>query len=184
LPGTGKSLVALTVARELLADCYELNLHRLIATGSPQTEQDLTMLLAAVDAGHIVLHVESAELLTAQTGPALATVASWLERATGVVLLSTTTAFVRLDPALLRRIKIEVAIPFPDEGMRAEIWRRHLPSDCDVDVAALAKHALTGRAIVQTIERGQIIARVHGHSLPTDVMSAAILERIDEPIRR
>lgn len=184
LPGTGKSLVALTVARELLADCYELNLHRLIATWSLQTEHDLTMLLAAVDAGHIVLHVEAAELLTAQTGPALAMVASWLERATGVVLLSTTTAFVRLDPALLRRIKIEIAMPFPDEGTRAEIWRRHLPSNCDVDVEALAKHALTGRAIVQTIERGQIIARVHGRSLTTDVMSAAILERIDEPIRR
>ena len=55
-----------------------------------------------------------------------------------------------LDVAFLRRISVIVEFPFPDEAMRAELWRRAFPLGTptkDLDPRRLAQLHVAGGAI-------------------------------------
>jgi hypothetical protein len=184
VPGTGKSLAAQLIAHQLLLDCFEVNLHRLVATWSAQTEQDFSTLAAAVDAGHVLLKLDGAETFSEPMTPAITAVANWLARSRGVVILSHTTSFVRLERSIAQLVLVEVAFPFPDEKSRAAIWRRHLSEDCDVDPAAVSSHPLSGRDIRNVIDRATVLAAARGARLCTATIVRALALRAEEGVHR
>ncbi len=70
-----------------------------------------------------------------------------MESYRGVAILATNMKSA-LDEAFLRRLRFIVDFPFPDAGLRAEIWRKIFPPDAPIDenfdYGRLARLSLTG----------------------------------------
>lgn len=77
-----------------------------------------------------------------------------IERFEGVCILATNRK-TTLDPALERRITVNVTFERPDRQMRRQIWAKLLPEkmplDCDIDFDELSEADLTGGEIKNVV---------------------------------
>jgi len=136
-PGTGKTLAASVLARELGLELYRIDLSRVVNKYIGETEKNLERVFeAAVDAGAILFFDEAdalfgkrSEVKDAHDRYANLEVAYLLQKMEeyeGVAILATNLR-QNLDEAFVRRIRVIVEFPFPDEAQRRQIWARMLP---------------------------------------------------------
>ena len=96
------------------------------------------------------------------------------------VLVVTTNAGERIDPAFRRRLDIVVEFRAPDAAERWAIWRLHLPSSHGVDEGFLdevaARCQLTGGQIRNAV--------LHASLLALDARVAICSEHLDAAVRR
>ena len=143
-PGTGKSMVAGLVARELGLDLYQIDLARVMSKWVGETEKNLGKLFDAGEAGHALLLFDEADALL---GKRTADVKSGGERFANMetnyilqrfegfhgVAILTTNLESSIDTALSRRLSFKVEFPFPDKAQREEIWRRVIPAQVPIE---------------------------------------------------
>jgi AAA+ superfamily predicted ATPase len=136
--GTGKTLAAEIMARELRLDLYRIDLSQVVSKYIGETEKNLRRVFdAAEEAGAVLLFDEAdalfgkrSEIRDSHDRYANIEVSYLLQRMEayrGLAIL-TTNMKQALDPAFTRRIRFVVQFPFPDEEQRAEIWRRIFPA--------------------------------------------------------
>jgi SpoVK/Ycf46/Vps4 family AAA+-type ATPase len=135
--GTGKTMAAEVLARELRLDLYRIDLSAVISKYIGETEKNLRRVFDAAEMGGVVLLFDEADALFGKRTDvkdshdrhANVEVSYLLQRMEAYRGLSvlTTNLKTSLDQAFLRRIRFIVQFPFPDATMRAEIWRRVFP---------------------------------------------------------
>jgi SpoVK/Ycf46/Vps4 family AAA+-type ATPase len=166
-PGTGKTMCAEVVAGELHRPLMRCDLAQVQSMYVGQTERQLSGLFAAAHAQNAVLLIDEADALLSQRGGApneryadrwVSLLLGLVENYTGVVLL-TSNAAERLDPALERRLQFRLYFGPPGIKERAAIWRGLLPSsvptDGSIDTDRLAAaYELTGGQIAGAVVRG------------------------------
>jgi len=135
--GTGKTMAAEVLARDLRLDLYRIDLSSVVSKYIGETEKNLRRLFDAAEEGGAILLFDEADALFGKRSEvkdshdryANIEVSYLLQRMEcyrGLAIL-TTNFKSALDAAFLRRIRFVLQFPFPDAAQRAEIWRRIFP---------------------------------------------------------
>jgi hypothetical protein len=136
--GTGKTMAAEVLARELRLDLYRVDLSATVSKYIGETEKNLRRIFDAAEEGGVILLFDEADALFGKRSEVkdshdryanieVGYLLQRMEAYRGLAIL-TTNLKASLDPAFLRRIRFVVQFPFPDAAQRAEIWRRVFPS--------------------------------------------------------
>ena len=176
-PGTGKTMVAGLVARELGLDLYQIDLSRMVSKYVGETEKNLARVFDAAEAGHAILLFDEADALFAKRTEVKSSVDRYanlevnyllqrMESFTGITIL-TTNFDAAIDEAFRRRLAFRIAFQVPDHDERARLWRALIPAnaplDKDVDFGVLAaRFTMTGGYIKNAALRGAYLAAAEG----------------------
>ncbi len=184
-PGTGKTLVASVVARELGLDLYQVDLSKVMSKWIGETERNLATIFDAAEDGQVILLFDEADSLFAKRTEVRSSndryanlevnyLLQRLDAFEGIAIL-TTNSGGSIDPAFKRRLSFRLSFPFPDEDTRAELWRAHLPRELpraeELTFDALArKYQLSGGYIRNACLRAAFLAAqeemlLHQHHL-------------------
>ena len=160
--GTGKTMAAEVLARDLSLDLFQIDLANVVSKFVGQTEKHLDAIFReAADTQSLLFFDEADALFGKRTEISDAHdryanieinfLLQRIEQFDGIVVLATNMRR-NLDDALVRRLTDVLDFPFPDEALRRRIWRGHFPSDAvcdrDVDLEFLARQfTLTGGSI-------------------------------------
>ncbi|MGH3313830.1 MAG: ATP-binding protein, partial [Streptomyces sp.] len=134
--GTGKTLAAEVMARELNLDLFIIDLSQVVSKYIGETEKNLRKVFDAAERGGALLLFDEADALFGKRSEVkdshdryanleVSYLLMRMEAYRGLAIL-TTNMKKALDPAFMRRIRFVVDFPFPGESERAEIWRRVL----------------------------------------------------------
>jgi SpoVK/Ycf46/Vps4 family AAA+-type ATPase len=135
--GTGKTLAAEVIARELHLDLYRIDLSATISKYIGETEKNLRQIFDAAETGGAVLLFDEADALFGKRSEVtdardryanmeVAYLLQRIEAYRGLAIL-TTNLKDSLDQAFLRRIRFIVNFPFPDASQRELIWQLCFP---------------------------------------------------------
>jgi SpoVK/Ycf46/Vps4 family AAA+-type ATPase len=132
--GTGKTMAAEVLARELRLALFRVDLSAIVSKYIGETEKNLRRVFdAAEDTGALLLFDEAdalfgkrSEVRDSHDRYANIEVSYLLQRmeAYGGLAILTTNLKSALDPAFQRRLRFIVAFPFPDAAQREALWRR------------------------------------------------------------
>src|SRR5262249_11311076 len=175
--GTGKTMAAEVLARELGLDLYKVDLSGVVSKYIGYTENNLSRIFTEAESSNAILFFDEADALfgkrteVSDSHDRYANIeTSYLlqkmEQYEGVVILATNLR-ENMDEAFTRRIRFIVEFPFPDEANRLRIWRTHFPADApisqDIDYGYLAREL-----------------QVQGGSIKNIVLSAAFSAARDD----
>jgi hypothetical protein len=149
--GTGKTMAAEVLARELRLDLYRIDLSQVVSKYIGETEKNLRRVFDAAEAGGAVLLFDEADALFGKRSEVkdshdryanieISYLLQRMETYRGLAILTTNMKSV-LDVSFLRRLRFVVQFPFPDAELRAEIWRRVFPAQTPVENLDLNKLA-------------------------------------------
>jgi hypothetical protein len=184
--GTGKTLAAEVMARELGLDLFVVDLSQVVSKYIGETEKNLRRVFDAAERGGALLLFDEADALFGKRSEVkdshdryanleVSYLLMRMEAYRGLAIL-TTNMKQALDTAFLRRIRFVVDFPFPAEHERAEIWRRVLPPQApvkDIDPALLARLTVAGGSIRNIALSGAFLAAQEGDRLQMRHMLAA-----------
>jgi hypothetical protein len=140
--GTGKTLAASVLARDVGLDLYRVDLAQVVSKYIGETEKNLAAVFDEARTGNAILFFDEADALFGKRSAvtdahdryANIEISYLLQRMDdhdGVVVLATNLR-QNLDDAFTRRIRFLVDFPFPDAGLRERIWRGHFPPQAPV----------------------------------------------------
>lgn len=196
--GTGKTMAAEVLARELDLDLYQIDLAALVSKYIGETEKNLRRVFdAAEESGAVLLFDECdalfgkrSEVRDSHDRYANMEVAYLLQRMDsyrGVAILTTNMRHA-LDSAFVRRIRFIVQFPFPDALSRVRIWQgifpRSAPLD-DLDYAQLSQLNVSGGTIRNIATHAAFLAAEAGVPIGTPhILAASRLEyaKLDKPL--
>jgi ATPase family associated with various cellular activities (AAA) len=155
--GTGKTMAAEVLARELDLDLYRIDLSQVVSKYIGETERNLRAVFDAAESGAAVLLFDEADALFGSRTEVrdshdryanieVSYLLQRMESYRGLAIL-TTNAKDAIDAAFMRRLRFVVRFPFPGAPEREEIWRRAFPSPTPtdgLDPAALSRLSLSG----------------------------------------
>jgi hypothetical protein len=163
--GTGKTLAASVLARDVGLDLYRVDLAQVVSKYIGETEKNLAAVFDEARVGNAILFFDEADALFGKRSAvtdahdryANIEISYLLQRMDdheGVVVLATNLR-QNMDDAFTRRIRFLVNFPFPDAGLRERIWRRHFPPQTpvspDVDYAWLAANVHVAGGSIKNI---------------------------------
>ena len=137
VPGTGKTMSAAVIARELGLPLCRLDLSAVVSKYIGDTERNLETIFRAVESTNALLMFDEADALFGKRSEVsdahdryanieVAYLLQRVERFDGVLLLATNLS-ANVDEAFSRRIHYEIEFPIPDRVAREELWARALP---------------------------------------------------------
>ncbi|MCC6438169.1 MAG: ATP-binding protein [Acidimicrobiales bacterium] len=159
--GTGKTLSAEIVARELGLDLFAIDLAAVVSKYIGETEKNLEQIFRAAASGRVVLLFDEADAIVGERSKTqdahdlyanleVSYLLQRIEAYDGVAIL-TTNLMNNIDQAFLRRIDVAVEFTLPDEAERRALWHGGFPPGAPrdgVDVEFLARRfKLPGGAI-------------------------------------
>jgi hypothetical protein len=158
--GTGKTMAAGTLARELDRDLYQIDLATVISKYIGETEKHLRKIFDAADRSGAILLFDEADALFGKRSQVrdshdryanleVSYLLQRMESYRGIAIL-TTNMQNALDTAFQRRLRFVAHFPFPDEPSRQRIWRKVFPAaapTADLDYERLAQLNVTGGSI-------------------------------------
>jgi hypothetical protein len=141
--GTGKTLAAEVVARELGLDLYRVDLSSLISKYIGETEKNLRRVFDAAEEGGAILLFDEADAVFGKRSEVkdshdrhanveVSYLLQRMEAFPGLAVLTTNLPDA-LDSAFMRRLRFIVHFTFPDAERRERIWRRVFPGDTPTD---------------------------------------------------
>jgi hypothetical protein len=186
-PGTGKTMAAGLVARELGLELYQIDLSRIVSKWVGETEKNLAQIFDAAEGANVMLLFDEADSLFGKRTEVKTSndrhantevnyLLQRIERFSGVCVL-TTNLEVGIDPAFLRRLSVRITFPIPDVDERAELWRRLLPAEVKLSgpvhfVRLAERFEMCGGYIRNAVLRAAFLAAGEGCGV-----SMALLER-------
>ena len=176
--GTGKTMAALAISRELGVQVLRLDLSKVVSKYIGDTEKNLDIVFEAAERSGCALLLDEADALLGKRTEVkdahdryanieIAYLLTRLESFCGPAALFTSNRRQDLEPALLRRLRFMIDFPRPDAYARELIWRHCLPEGTHaLDDAAFAQLArrldLTGGHIRQITLRAAFLAAAEG----------------------
>jgi hypothetical protein len=182
--GTGKTMAAQVLARDLGLDLYRIDLATIVSKYIGETEKNLDRIFDAAEGSNAILFFDEADALFGKRSEVrdshdryanieVAYLLQKMDAYVGAVILATNFR-QNMDDAFLRRLDIVVDFPFPEVEDRERIWRLVLPDAApradDIDVPFLAtQFKLSGGGIrncslaaaFMAAEEGEPIAMRH-----------------------
>ena len=146
--GTGKTMAAAIVGRELGLDVYRIDLSRVVSKYIGETEKNLGRVFDAAEQANVVLLFDEADALFGKRSEVkdahdryanieIGYLLQRMEAYPGTTILATNLRH-HLDEAFLRRLQVVVEFPMPAEADRLRLWRKMFPPEAplaaDVDV--------------------------------------------------
>ena len=191
-PGTGKTMVAGLIARELQLDLYQIDASRMVSKWVGETEKNLARLFDAASAGHAVLLFDEADSLFAKRTEVKSSSDRYanlevnyllqrMETFDGITIL-TTNLETSVDEAFRRRLAFRITFQLPESDERERLWRAILPAeaavDTNIDFKALAdRYEMSGGYIRNSVIRAAYLAASDGKPIGMrHLQRAAVLE--------
>ena len=188
-PGTGKTMVAGVIARDLGLELYRVDVSRITSKWIGETEKNLGSLFDAAEDGQVMLLFDEADSLFAKRTEVKSSVDRYanmevnyllqrLDSFEGIAILTTNFGNA-IDPAFKRRLTYRVTFPFPDEEMREQLWRSLIPPQVPIqgtiDFASLSQRfRLSGGYIRNAALRAAFLAAEEGSALTHEHLERAI----------
>lgn len=196
--GTGKSMTAEVLARDLDLDLYRIDLSAVVSKYIGETEKNLRQLFDAAEGGGVILFFDEADALFGKRSEVKDAhdryanietnyLLQRMEQYGGLAILATNMRSA-LDQAFARRLRFVVEFPFPDREHREVMWTRAFPHDVplgDLDPSRLARIDLTGAGIASAALAASFIAAAEDRPVELrDVLSAAReeLRKLQRPV--
>lgn len=187
-PGTGKTMLAGLIARELGLDLFRIDLSRVLSKYIGETEQRLGRLFEEGKRGGVALLFDEADSLFARRTEVKSSVDRYanlevnfllqkMEEYSGVVILTTNFAD-SIDEAFKRRIRFHAQFPMPNQEERELLWSAMLPpkapveSDLPFDLLAKA-YEFSGGEIKNAVLRAAFYAAVADSPLTLELLDRA-----------
>jgi hypothetical protein len=151
--GTGKTMTAAVVARDLGLDLYKIDLSAVVSKYIGETEKNLDRIFRAAHSSNAILFFDEADALFGKRSEVndahdryanieVAYLLQKMEEHDGAVILASNLSR-NIDQAFSRRMHYVVEFPLPAEPQRDQLWRGMFPPDAplapDVDFAFLAR---------------------------------------------
>jgi len=140
-PGTGKTMTAQVLAKDLGLDLYRVDLSRVMSKYIGETEKNLSKLFDEAQASGAVLFFDEADALFGKRSEVrdahdryanveIGYLLQRMEEHEGVAILATNRVG-DLDEAFLRRFHFLLDFPMPDASYRLQLWKSMLPAQVD-----------------------------------------------------
>jgi AAA+ superfamily predicted ATPase len=182
-PGTGKTMSAAIIARELGMEIYRVDLSRIVDKYIGETEKNLSRVFEEAERAQAVLLFDEADSLFSKRTEVRTSTDRYsnleinfllqrVESYDGVTILTTNNES-NIDDAFKRRIRYRITFPFPDVAERERLWESMIPSEVklgnDVDFRQLAEDfEMAGGHIKNALLRSAIFAADEGDTLTFD----------------
>src|SRR5690606_1287781 len=194
-PGTGKTMAAGVIARELGMDLYRVDLSQIVSKWVGETEKNLARVFDEASRGHAVLLFDEADSLFGKRTAVKSSndrynnlqvnyLLQRIESFEGITILTTNLADA-IDEAFARRIKFKVSFPVPDAAERAKLWRVMLPRDAECEASIDFDHLgesfeMAGANIKNTILRAAFRAAEACEPISTRLLEQAGISELRE----
>ena len=151
--GTGKTMTAGIIARDLGLDLYKIDLSGIVSKFIGETEKNLDRIFRAAQSGNAILFFDEADALFGKRSEVkdahdryanieVAYLLQKMDDHDGVVILATNLS-KNLDEAFSRRMHYVVEFPLPNAIHREQLWRGMFPPQApladDVDFKFLSE---------------------------------------------
>jgi SpoVK/Ycf46/Vps4 family AAA+-type ATPase len=188
-PGTGKTMVAQLLAKELGYDLYRIDLSQVVNKYIGETEKNLARIFDEAETSHAVLFFDEADALFAKRTDVKSAndryanlevnyLLQRMETFDGVTLLATNLE-QGLDDAFKRRVRFSILFELPEEAERKKLWismfppRVPLAPNIDWDLMA-KRFEMAGGYIKKAALRAALIAAEARRPITTaDLIEAA-----------
>ncbi|MSP90482.1 MAG: ATP-binding protein [Myxococcales bacterium] len=179
--GTGKTMVAGLIAKDLGIELYRVDLSRVVSKYIGETEERLGALFSEASQVGAALLFDEADSMFGQRTEIKSShdryanlevnyLLQRLEEFDGVVILTTNFA-TSIDEAFLRRIRFRVQFPFPSPQERARLWEVLMPPELPQDEEGLDLEWM-----------GQTFELSGGHVRNAVLRAAMIMAHKDTPL--
>jgi SpoVK/Ycf46/Vps4 family AAA+-type ATPase len=161
-PGTGKTMAAEVIAREIGVELFKIDLSQVVNKYIGETEKNLDRIFAVAENSNAILLFDEADALFGKRSEVrdahdryanieISYLLQKMEEYQGVSILATNLR-QNMDDAFVRRLHAIIEFPFPSEESRRRIWERVFPAEApvadDVVFGRLAREiALPGGSI-------------------------------------
>lgn len=176
-PGTGKTMAAGIIARELGLDLYKIDLSTMVSKYIGETEKNLERIFTEAESSNAILFFDEADAIFGKRSEVkdahdryanieISYLLQRMESYDGVTILATNLK-ANLDDAFTRRLQFAVDFPFPKAPDRLRIWQALFPSDVphapNLDMERMAKQFdIAGGNIRNIIVNAAYLAATNG----------------------
>jgi AAA+ superfamily predicted ATPase len=156
--GTGKTMAAGIIARELKLDLYRVDLSLVVSKYIGETEKNLEHIFQEGRTSNAILFFDEADALFGKRSEVkdahdryanieIAYLLQKMDEYEGIVIMATNLR-KNMDEAFARRIQFAVEFPLPDETDRLRIWKIIFPAEAplapDVDLSFMSQFKISG----------------------------------------
>lgn len=173
VPGTGKTLCAQIIAKELNMEMYKINISQIVSKYIGETEKNLQAVFREAKNSNCILFFDECDALFGKRSEVkdshdrnanveTAYLLQQIEEYDGVCIMAT-NLLQNIDEAFLRRITFVIHFPFPDAEMRELIYKnlmaKNVPLDENIDWTFIAeKFRLSGGYIKNIVVSAAFMA--------------------------
>lgn len=196
--GTGKTMAAEVLARDLGIDLYRIDLAGVVSKYIGETEKNLRRLFDAAESGGVLLFFDEADALFGKRSEVKDShdryanievdyLLQRMESYRGLAVLATNLRSA-LDPAFTRRLRFIVPFALPNRSERERMWRQVFPAEVptrDLDVQRLSRMSLSGALIHAIALNASFAAAAAGGPVTMELLADAArteLRKADRPI--
>lgn len=164
-PGTGKTMAAEIIAKELHLDLYKIDLSQVVSKYIGETEKKLNQIFTAATNANAILLFDEADALFGKRSEVkdahdryanleISYLLQKMEEYQGLAVL-TTNLRNNMDDAFVRRLQFIIDFPFPNEKQRYQIWQQIFPQSApcspEIDLNFLARNFEISGANIRNI---------------------------------
>jgi hypothetical protein len=191
--GTGKTMSAGVIAREVGLDLWRINLSNVVSKYIGETEKNLERIFYGARAGDAILFFDEADALFGKRSEVkdahdryanieISYLLQRIEQHDGVVILASNLSR-NIDQAFTRRLHCAIEFPMPDAALREELWRKALPRAApvarDVDLAFFARQfGFAGGDIRAAALDAGFLAAANGGAIDMPVLVRAVARQL------
>jgi AAA+ superfamily predicted ATPase len=178
--GTGKTMAAEIIARELKLDLYKIDLSQMVSKYIGETEKNLNQIFTAATNANAILLFDEADALFGKRSSVkdardryanleVSYLLQKMEEYEGLAIL-TTNLRGNMDEAFMRRLQFIIEFQLPDDKQRYQIWQKafpdNTPKNSDLGFEFLSHHfELTGANIRNIALMSAFLAADEGSSV-------------------
>lgn len=170
--GTGKTMAAEIIAKEVGLDLYKIDLSSLVSKYIGETEKNLNKIFKEAETSNAILFFDEADAIFGKRSEIKDShdryanievnyLLQKMEEHEGIVILASNYK-KNIDDAFLRRLHFAIEFPFPNETLRKKIWKNIFPKETpvndDIDFGFLANFKITGGNIKNIVLAATFLA--------------------------
>lgn len=194
-PGTGKTMAATIVARELGLPAYRVDISQVMSKYIGETEKSLGEIFSAAEKCGAILFFDETDALFGKRSEIkdshdkyanveTSFLLQRLESFDGIVLMAT-NLIQNIDEAFIRRISCVVNFPLPDAEQRLALWHsmfpEEMPRDPGIDFEYLAEQfELSGAAIKNAVMSAAFLAAEEGSAVNMAHILRAVKQQLSK----
>ena len=188
-PGTGKTMAAQIIGRELERDVCKVDLSQMVSKYIGETEKNMKELFASAAKQNLILFFDEADSLFARRSEVSSSNDRYANMETGYLLqqfeafegiaILATNYISNIDEAFRRRIKYYVRFSFPDGDMRLKLWKSMIPAQAAVEEPLrlefyAEQYELPGSDIKEVMMSAAFLAAAEGRGICNKDVEAAL----------